>query len=327
MTYRQNPPNAVQVELTEGCNLACSFCGIQGIRDNGADGSKGIHGKGSQPYHFMTLADGKKVAARLAEAKWNPRIEFAMHGEPSLNPYAARIIAGFRRALPTQYLMMTSNGGGFMADPTASIGALFDAGLNVLLLDDYDQVNIVDKVMERYRGNAAVTHYPLDKKANPHRRRKAHEQEIVLVADIASADDGNHATLNNHCGSGAPLNFAAAGKRCAKPFREISVRFDGNVAICCNDWRGVYKCGNILDVPAETLWQGEPFQVARKFLYHGDRTFPPCYGCDALSYRPGLLPDRMGKETLPEPTGEDRELAMAATVGRSYAAPVQRPWE
>ena len=45
----QDPPNAIQVEFVEGCNLACSFCGIQSIRENEADGPNNIHGKKSGP--------------------------------------------------------------------------------------------------------------------------------------------------------------------------------------------------------------------------------------------------------------------------------------
>jgi len=48
--YYQDPPNSIQIELTEGCNLACSFCGIQAIRDNKAHGPLNIRGKASAPY-------------------------------------------------------------------------------------------------------------------------------------------------------------------------------------------------------------------------------------------------------------------------------------
>ena len=42
---KQQPPFCIQIELTEGCNLACSFCGIAGIRDNKANGPDKIRGK------------------------------------------------------------------------------------------------------------------------------------------------------------------------------------------------------------------------------------------------------------------------------------------
>ena len=53
--YYQDAPNAIQIELVEGCNLACSFCGIQSIRSNGASGPEKIHGKSSSPYKFLNV--------------------------------------------------------------------------------------------------------------------------------------------------------------------------------------------------------------------------------------------------------------------------------
>lgn len=332
MTYRQEAPNCIQVELTEGCNLGCFFCGLQSIRDNGADGVQKIHGKAS-PFKFMSVEDAKHLAINIAmavsEHDWNPRIEFAMHGEPTMNPDFIEIIGIFRALLPRTHLMMTSNGGGLLKAPGISnnINALMDAGLNVLLLDNYDGIRIVDKVRQNYNGPHPVLDYPQDHRANPHRRRKPTEHEVVVVADIVSSSDGNHASLNNHTGGAAPLNDRAAGKRCAKPFREISVRWNGNVAICCNDWPGVYKIGNALETPLEELWQSDGFMAARRALLHGQRELAPCKGCDALSYRPGLLPDRMGKLTLPEPDEATWETWRACTAGEPFTPRVKRPWD
>ena len=78
--YHQDPPNSIQIELTEGCNLACSFCGIQSIRENEADGPQNIHGKASAPYRYLTIERARSICDRIKEAGWNPRLEFAMHG-------------------------------------------------------------------------------------------------------------------------------------------------------------------------------------------------------------------------------------------------------
>jgi MoaA/NifB/PqqE/SkfB family radical SAM enzyme len=328
MTYVQEPPNCIQVELSEGCNLGCFFCGLQSIRDNGADGVKQISGKASA-FKFMEIDNARRVAERIAEAGWNSRIEFAMHGEPTMNPDFIGIVGMFRTILPNQSLMMTSNGGGLLKGGNISnkINELMEAGLNVLLLDNYEGVRIVDKVRANYNGPHPVYDYPTDHRANPHKRRRPDQHDVVVVADIVSASDGNHATLNNHTGGAAPLNDKAEGKRCAKPFREMSVRWNGNVAMCCNDWPGVYKIGNILETPAEELWQGAGFMAARRALLHGRRDLAPCKGCDATSYRTGLLPDRLGKQTLPEPDEETWKVWEDHTAGDPYTPRVKRPWE
>lgn len=312
--YVQHPPYAIQIELTEGCNLRCGFCGLNGIRakDNNLK--------------FLTTNQARIIASKIKRAGWNPRIEFAMHGEPSLNPQMVQILVEFRHELPSQHMMMTSNGGGFMKDPNRLIDAVLE-NVNVLALDDYENVNIVPKILEAYKGKHEPHFYPVEKEFNPHLRRPRDVHHLVIVQDIKEATTGTHSTLNNHSGCGAPKNPSADGKRCAKPFREMSIRWDGNVAVCCNDWRGYYKCGNVIHEDIVDIWRGEAFQAARKKLYHGMRDFGPCAGCDALSYRPGLLPDPTGQASLPEPGKADLAAIEQALAGDPYTVPVSRPWE
>lgn len=310
----QDSPFCVQVELTEGCNLRCTFCGLNGIRGKDND------------FKFMTVLLARTVARKLAESGWTPRVEFAMHGEPSMNPNFLEILDVFRTALPHRHLMMTSNGGGFVSDPTVKVDAALEH-LNVLALDWYDSVKLVPKILERYKGVHDVRRYPQDRTANPHTRRKPNERLLVVIQDIASATSGTHASLNNHAGCGGPKNDTALGKRCAKPFREISVRWDGSVAVCCNDWRGEYRCGSVSSQSFEDVWQSSAFRAARRKLYRGERDFGPCEGCDALSYRPGLLPDHRGKRELP-PAGPEDEAAIRTALGQGpLTLPVLRPWE
>lgn len=325
--YYQDPPNAVQVEFVEGCNLACSFCGIQSIRENNADGPSNTHGKASDPYKYMTVATATALCHAIARAKWNPRIEFAMHGEPTMHPFFIDMVRLFRNLLPKAPLMMTSNGGGLLKDTKDTVNALMDAGLNVLFLDNYERIKIVDKIQERYDGPHPVYEYPADKRANPHRRRKVTEHDIVVGMDLTLATNGTHAQVSNHAGSAFPLNHEQDGKRCAKPFRELSVRYDGNIALCCNDWPGWYKCGNIMETNLDEIWQGEAFHAARTKLYHGQRNFGPCNGCDNTTLRNGLLPDRMGQKALPEPTAETEEAVKNALSGGTYTKRVKRHFD
>jgi len=297
----------------EGCNLRCSFCGLNGIR-----------GKENE-FKQMSLRHAEDIADQIAELGWNPRLEFAMHGEPSAHRKLDTVLRKFRSRLPNHHMMMTSNGYGFLSDITLVDQVL--ESVNVLALDSYDGIKIVPRILKRYEGKHDVRYYPKDKTANPHKRRKPSERLLVVIKDIDSATSGNHATLNNHAGAGAPKNDRLQGKRCAKPFREMSIRWDGNVAICCNDWRGVYKCGYAVDEGIEEIWNGPEFVAARKKLYNGQRDFGPCDGCDAASYRTGLLPDKMGKQELSGPSESDLVIIEEACAGRSYTEPVLRDWE
>lgn len=311
--YHQPPPFAVQIELSQGCNLGCSFCGINAIG----------YQQQKRGLDLMSVRVANVIAQQMADCGWCPRVEFAMHGEPTLNPERAPIVRAFRDHLPKAYLMVTSNGGGLAKDATQSIDDLFHAGLNTLALDDYDGVKIVGHILKTYRGKVPIKHYPADPAGNPHQRHKG--QLISIIADISHASKGTHSTLNNHAGSGAPLNDRGKGKRCAKPFREMSIRWNGDVAICCNDWPGYYRCGNVVKDGLEQVWNGEAFKAARQMLYRGRREFAPCQGCDALSYRVGFLPDKKGLETLPQPTKQTFEAIDRALSRGPYTKPVRKP--
>ncbi|TXH54319.1 MAG: radical SAM/SPASM domain-containing protein [Desulfurellales bacterium] len=319
--YRQDPPFCIQVELSEGCNLRCSFCGINGIRT------------AERTYKFMTQKTAHAIASQIAALGWNCRIEFAMHGEPTVNPEAAEIVGVFRTHLPKASLLMLSNGGGLVDDPKNKIEALFAHGLNTLGLDEYQNVKLVPKILEKLR---AAPHspsrvgfdfyvYPDQPDGNPHKRQAPKARRLVHIRPIDVQSKGTHATLNNHAGSGAPLNTRAAGKPCAKPFRELSFRWDGATSVCCNDWRGVLPAGNIHKEGLEGIWYGPIMEAARRKLVLGQRDFGPCNGCDALSYRTGLLPDKKGAVTLPKPSKADNELLSAKY--KPLTKPVKREWE
>ena len=63
----------------------------------------------------------------------------------------------------------------------------------------------------------------------------------------------------------------------------------------------------------DDIWQDKKFKAARILLYAGKRNFTPCLGCNALSHRVGLLPDQLGKETMPEPTKKIEEFAKSVS--------------
>ena len=50
----QEAPFTVQIELTEGCNLGCKFCGLRGMRE-----------KGTKPWKFLNIKTAKRIASEI----------------------------------------------------------------------------------------------------------------------------------------------------------------------------------------------------------------------------------------------------------------------
>jgi len=326
VTYRQADPFSMQLEATEGCNLRCGFCGIRGIREKGTTGDL------SGPYNFMTVDTADRVARQVAAAKWGCRFEWAMHGEPTMNPHLPDLVAAFRSRLPKASIMVTTNGipmleGAWGRDSLrGALMELFSAGANTIAVDDYAP----HRVAPTLRGTelpVPVLEYPADRRGNPHVRY--HGQRVVIVEDIVQADDGTHSTLNNHAGSAAPPTDAMITKVCSLPFRELSVRWDGAVALCCNDWRGQYQLGHAVDDLVGT-WHSRAAYAARRLLLHEGRAdVVPCNGCDYRPTRPGLLPqpDGRGRDHIGPVTDSDRLVARMAASGPTLAPVVLRRWE
>lgn len=342
---RQEPPFSVTFELTEGCNLSCPMCAVQAIQEKQGKGMK-----------YMAEATMRSAMEQIAALKWNCRIGFAMRGEPSLHPETAKMVSIVRSLRPRCHITMLTNGGGLVRrpGPVENVRALFDAGVNVLGLDDYETVNLVPKIIAaheeafggkplvsgmKYGGRAPTVNdhefqffkYPEDLKGNPHQRRPRGTRMLVQIRDImAQAADkkiGTHGKVFNYAGLAFPPDETMAGKRCHQPFRQLAIRYDGSVAICCNDWLGEYKCGNVVEDGVEAVWQGAAMGAAREMLIRGKREMRPCKGCNHRSYRVGLLPDLLGQGKLHKPDVQTASDIKSALEGGPYTKQVRTPWK
>lgn len=314
MKIVQQAPFTVLIEPTEGCNIGCSFCGLRGMRQNG-----------TKPWKFMKTDLAERIASEIEKAGWNSKIVFAQHGEPTLNPDLIKIISIFRKHLKNNIFHMYTNGYAINRAKNTEeyLDKLFGAGLNNIIVDCYSEKgdwNFVDKInREAYN----VTLY--DKKVPLY--SSSHKIRILLLPPI-KFDNKITRKLANHCGAAAPLDYSYNNKRCAMPFRELAFRHDGNVSLCCDDFRGEYPIANIKDMDIVSLWNHERFQAARIMLYNHSRDFRPCRGCTNISMRVGFLPDSSGKETLPEITDKVKKIAQSVSNdGPLSKIIVRRKWE
>ena len=297
-------PWSIQIEFTEGCSRLCNFCGLNGIRDKAGN------------FKHMTPELGKILAKQVAEFMPERRVEFAMHGEPTMNPNYLELISTFRKALPTTQLQITTNGVRFLKhDMVEEMNKIFDAGIDFIVLDTYmPEKTILDEKIRWAKKKTGkiefIDFYKTGGDPSPWHNHHRKLTNTVIVMDDLGARDGEvkSRVIYNHAGNNKskPRMKDPLKKKCTLPFREISVCWDGTVNLCCQDWKHEFEIDNVKHTHLKDIWTSKRFEAGRAFLANKKRNMKPCNVCDIGSgSRSGLI------AKYPTPTKEQAKIVGA----------------
>jgi MoaA/NifB/PqqE/SkfB family radical SAM enzyme len=267
-------PWSAQVELTAGCNLRCPYCYINAMPWK------------RNEYAFMQPEHAGIIAQGIHALKPRIRIELALRGEPTLNPKVCECLQAIRKHAPQAQIQMTSNGVVLLNTECLLIDDMFDAGLNILLLDCYEPYgDDLVALVRSYEDNIDCAMHQYGDKADkfsPWNNHGPAGRHIVFMPALSEWELTRTRHIFNQAGNstyGRQLTEPLTAM-CPVPWREISIQYDGTVPICCDDAGAEYKVGNALEVPIPVLWNGPEFQAARRMLRYGERWFNPCCNCD-----------------------------------------------
>lgn len=279
-------PWNTQIELTFGCDNRCPMC------------YKQVLDKPKDSFEFMKLSTARVISGKMRDAGWNGiRLEFAMRGEPLLNPYFFRIIKVFREAMPDSQIMVTTNGNHLTPD---KVKQYFRAGGNIFLVDCYH--NDLEERKVLFKDFRVVDYY--DDDFNPYYRNDVKRTHVVCLVDSIVKRTGESKTrvLMNMGGNVdfkrvkhfglTPLSEPYC-KKCVKPFREIIFMFDGSIPLCCEDAGQEYVLGSIHGIgDLGKFWRyNRKLNIARALLFNKVRNNRPCRFCDFKGgMRIGLIP-------------------------------------
>ena len=73
---------------------------------------------------------------------------------------------------------------------------------------------------------------------------------------------------------------------CPEVFNKLSIHANGDVVLCCNDFNGVVKLGNVGETPLRDLWRHPKIEAYRERLAQDNykaRLCRDCYDYQALT--------------------------------------------
>ncbi len=238
----------VEIETVNRCNGNCDFCPVSRKND-------------TREYKEMPQELFEKIIDELAELNYSGKLALFSNNEPFLDE---KIIERHRYArvkLPNARLHLFTNGTLLTLEKFIEIVDLLDE----LIIDNYQQE------LQLIKPCQIIAEYC---KEHPELTRKV---TIVLRKP--------HEILSSR-GGDAPnrKQLVSYGEdRCILPYKQLIIRPDGKVSLCCNDPLGKNTLGDVSKDSLVDVWFNDRFKMVRKCLYEGRKNWKHCEFCDVFS--------------------------------------------
>lgn len=238
----------VEIETVNRCNGTCEFCPVSKMHD-------------SREYLEMSERLFQDIIEQLAEINYNGKLALFSNNEPFLDKNIIQKHKYAREKLPNAKMHLFTNGTLLTVDKFVEIMKYLDE----LIIDNYQQdLKLIKpcKEIESY----CMTH--------PEYRRKV---TIVLrkPKEILSTRGGDAPNRREKVSYG--------NARCILPYKQLIIRPDGKVSLCCNDPLGKNTLGDLTKSNILDVWNNDRFKMVRECLYEGRAKWKHCEYCDHFS--------------------------------------------
>lgn len=237
----------IEIETINRCNGNCDFCPVN-------------HRVDPREKKIMSEELFRSIVEQLEKMEYSGRFTTFSNNEPLLDERIIDWNEYAREHLPRARMHLYTNG--TLLDITKFIR--LTELLDELIIDNYQKDLRLIKPCEDivdYVGS----HPELKKKVtivlrNPH--------EILTSR---GGDAPNRHEIKDY-----------GDDRCILPFKQMIIRPDGKVSLCCNDALGKYTMGDANSESLIDIWFGEKFEAAREALYLGRKNWGDCRHCDTF---------------------------------------------
>lgn len=237
----------VEIETINRCNGTCSFCPISAGND-------------TRKYEYMSDELFQNIIHQLAELNYKGKLALFSNNEPFLDKNIIERHKYAREKLPDARMHLFTNGTLLTVDKFKEVIQYLDE----LVIDNYhEELKLIKPSMEI--AEYCDSHQELKKKVT-----------IVLRKpnEILSSRGGDAPNRKNI--------LCMEHVRCVLPYRQIIIRPDGKVSLCCCDPLGKNTLGDLKKNSLIEIWNGTFYKKVRDALYGGRENWEHCVYCDYL---------------------------------------------
>ncbi len=215
-----------------------------------------------KPVRAMERRVFEEIISQLSAIGFHGRLTYHFYNEPLLNRDLEILVAHAAGRLPAASHVIYTNGDLLTEERAAS---LFSAGVTKFVVTDHGGRTLTELVMRVSRSPKFI---------HPRVDFRRYTPDTSLFNRGGLVKVGNQRSL----------------KYCAYPAYEMVIDVDGNVILCCNDYYGVHKFGNITTTPILEIWYSPEMSRLRARLLSGHFDLPICCTCAGVEPPVGLSP-------------------------------------
>ncbi|MGZ3688922.1 MAG: radical SAM/SPASM domain-containing protein [Bdellovibrionota bacterium] len=237
---------AVEIETMTACNRRCSYC----------PNSKFDRGL-IKNNRLMDVSVFQNVIDQLSEIGFGGRISPHFYNEPLMDERIFELMAYTRSKLPRAEITIFSNGDYLDVETYEKLGK---SGVTALNISQHG-----DRMPAGVKAVLEIANSP----------RRASEGLPTVLYKVPK----DEVALNSRGGLVEGSSKAPTLEYCGAPTHTLTIDFEGNVVLCCNDYLSTVKWGNIKDEKIVAIWQKKEFQKLRRKLRQGSFELEICRIC------------------------------------------------
>ena len=224
----------VLIETRTDCNNHCPFC---------------PHAFVKKELGIMTWECYTAIIKQLCIINFNGRVALMLSNEPLLDERLEEMIRYAKSKSQRLFLDITTNGKLLSVE---KIDKLFTLGLDNININDYrgDREQFpnklspnIESIFEAYGNNPKIGLY----------KRRTDE------------------SLPNYAGNIPQQYDKASFGFCNYPFRKLTISYNGDILLCCDDFMYETNFGNVLTESLIDCWNKPKLNTIRLALLHGER--------------------------------------------------------